>query len=48
MSYHPSWFRVDIVGTEESSTGQSCEEHNICGKALTLDAIVHLYVVQII
>ena len=40
MAHHPDEPLVKIVGIEESSAGRSCEEHVVCGTALTLDAVV--------
>jgi hypothetical protein len=39
---HPSGIVVEIVGTEMSCQGRSCEEHDICGDVLKEDIVVHL------
>ena len=45
--FHPSGITIEILGTEESSNGQSCEEHAVCGSAVDLDVVVRLHHVQI-
>ena len=39
---HPSGIVVEIVGTEMSCQGRSCEEHDICGEVLKEDIVVRL------
>ena len=39
-----SWFVVEIVGTERSDQGRSCEEHLFnCGEVLAEDVVVRLH-----
>jgi hypothetical protein len=38
---------VEIVGTEMSCQGRSCEEHDICGKVLKEDIVVRLRKIQL-
>ena len=47
MSHHPTGIQVDLVGIEEGGRGRSCEEHQVCGKVLTIDAVVRLRCIQI-
>ena len=44
---HPSGIVVEIVGTEMSCQGRSCEEHEICGEVLKEDVVVHLHKIQL-
>jgi hypothetical protein len=44
---HPSGIVVEIVGTEMSCQGRSCEEHDICGKVLKEDIVVRLRKIQL-
>jgi len=37
---HPSDIVIDIVGTEMSCQGRSCDEHEICGEVLEADVVV--------
>ena len=46
--HHPSGLIVDILGTEAANNGRSCEEHEVCGVMLDLDAVVRLRRVQIV
>ena len=39
---------LEIVGIEESSRGRSCEIHECCGEALTLDSVVRFRSIQIL
>lgn len=48
MATHPSGITVQIVGTEASSNGRSCEDHDICGSILADDFVVRLQKVQIV
>ena len=48
MSSHPSGITVEIVGTESSTTGRSCDEHDVCGSVLTEDVVVCFHKVQVI
>ena len=45
---HPSGVIVEIVGTEHSDQGHSCEEHPNCGEVMVEDVIVRLQKVQIL
>jgi hypothetical protein len=44
---HPGGIVVEIVGTEMSCQGRSCEEHEICGEVLTEDVVVRLRKIQL-
>ena len=44
---HPSGIVVEIVGTEMSCQGRSCEEHEICGEVLMEDIVVRLRKIQL-
>jgi len=44
---HPSGIVIDIVGTEMSCQGRSCDEHEICGKVLEADVVVRLHKIQL-
>jgi hypothetical protein len=44
---HPSGIVVEIVGTEMSCQGRSCEEHDICGEVLKEDIVVCLRKIQL-
>jgi hypothetical protein len=44
---HPSGIVVEIVGTEMSCQGRSCEEQDICGKVLKEDVVVRLRKIQL-
>ena len=44
---HPSGIVVEIVGTEMSCQGRSCEEHDICGEVLKEDVVVRLRKIQL-
>jgi hypothetical protein len=44
---HPSGIVVQIVGTQMSCQGRSCEEHEICGEVLTEDVVVRLRKIQL-
>jgi hypothetical protein len=44
---HPSGIVVEIVGTEMSCQGRSCEEHDICGEVLKEDIVVRLRKIQL-
>ena len=46
-NFHPSGVSVEILGTEESSNGRTCEEHVVCGSEVHLDMVVRLRRVQI-
>jgi hypothetical protein len=48
MSFHPTGITVEIVGTESTSQGRSCEEHDICGSVLAQDVVVRFRKVQVI
>ena len=48
MTSHPSGLTVEIVGTELSSQGRQCEEHDICGSVVAEDIVVRLRKVQVI
>jgi hypothetical protein len=39
---------VEIVGIENGSCGKSCEEHDICGNALYIDAVVRFRCIQVV
>jgi len=45
---HPTGITVDIVGIKASSSGRSCEEHDVCGIVLQEDTVVRIRHVQII
>ena len=47
-SIHPSGIVVEIVGTEMSCQGRSCEEHEICGEVLKEDVVVRLRKIQLV
>ena len=40
---HPSGIVVEIVGTEMSCQGRSCNEHENCGEVLKEDVVVCLH-----
>jgi hypothetical protein len=44
---HPSGIVIEIVGTEMSCQGRSCEEHEICGEVLKEDVVVRLRKIQL-
>ena len=44
---HPTGVTVEVLGTEESSNGRSCEEHDVCGAVVDVDMVVRLRRVQI-
>jgi hypothetical protein len=44
---YPSGIVVEIVGTEMSCQGRSCEEHDICGEVLKEDIVVRLRKIQL-
>ena len=44
---HLSGIVVEIVGTEMSCQGRSCEEHDNCGEVLKEDVVVHLRKIQL-
>ena len=44
---HPSGIVVEIVGTEMSCQGRSCEEHENCGEVLKEDVVVRLRKIQL-
>jgi len=44
---HPSGIVVEIVGTEMSCQGRSCEEHENCGEVLQEDVVVRLRKIQL-
>ncbi len=44
---HPSGILVKIVGMTVGCQGRSCEEHDICGKVLKEDLVVHLRKLQL-
>jgi hypothetical protein len=44
---HPSGIVVEIVGTEMSCQGRSCEEHDNCGEVLKEDVVVRLQKIQL-
>jgi hypothetical protein len=47
-SFHPTGIVVEIVGTERSDQGHSCEEHIAnCGEVMANDVVVRLQKVQI-
>ena len=46
--HHPNEPLVEIVGIEDSASGRSCEAHNVCGEALSIDSIVRFRKVQIL
>ena len=48
MACHPSGVTVDIVGTEASNNGRSCEKHECCGIVLECDVVVRFRVVQLV
>lgn len=45
---HPNEPLVEIVGIEEGGRGRSCEEHDVCGTALSIDCVVRFRYIQII
>ena len=48
MVFYPPSIVVEIVSTEESNQGCSCEEHPVnCGKVLELDLVARLWKVQV-
>ncbi len=48
MSYHPSGITIEIVGTEASRNGRTCDAHEVCGSVLSDDIAVRLRKVQIL
>jgi hypothetical protein len=40
MSYHTTGITVEIVGTESSTQGRSCDEDSICGSVLEESFVV--------
>ena len=44
---HPCGIVVEIVGTEMSCQGRSCEEHEICGEVMEEDVVVRLRKIQL-
>ncbi|KAI2509921.1 hypothetical protein MHU86_4486 [Fragilaria crotonensis] len=48
MSYHPSGITIEIVGTEASGNGRTCDAHDVCGNILSDDVVVRLRKVQIL
>ena len=48
MATHPSGITVEIVGTNCSNQGRSCEEHDICGSVLAEDVVVRFRKVQVL
>ena len=44
---HPSGIVIEILGTEMSCQGRSCEEHNNCGEVLKEDIVVRLRKIQL-
>ena len=49
MSFHPTGVTIEIVGTEASSNGRSCEAHEVCGRSVLFDdVVVRLRKVQIL
>lgn len=47
MACHPSGVCVNIVGTEASNNGRSCEKHAVCGCVLAPDVVVRFRHVQL-
>ena len=45
---HPSGIVVDIVGTNMTTNGRSCECHSCCGSVLEEDMVVRFRLVQVI
>jgi hypothetical protein len=42
--FHPTSIVMEIIGTERSDQGHSCEEHLAnCGKVMANDVVVHLW-----
>ncbi len=49
MSYHPSGITIEIVGTEASSNGRTCDAHDVLsGSDLSDDVVVRLRKLQIL
>ena len=48
MAMHPTGVTVDIVGINAGNRGRNCEEHDVCGTVLTLDALVRFRVEQVL
>jgi hypothetical protein len=48
MSYHPTGITIEIVGTESSTQGRSCDEHCTCGSVLEEGKVVRIRCVQIV
>ena len=46
MLDHPSGVSVEILGTEESSDGRTCEEHVVCSSEVHVDVAVRMRWVQ--
>ena len=44
---HPSGIVIDIVGTEMSCQGRSCDKHEICSEVLEADIVVRLRKIQL-
>ena len=44
---HPSGILFDFVGICSGNRGRSSEEHEVCGRVLELDSVVHIRRVQI-
>lgn len=47
-SHHPTGITVEIVGTEASTQGRSCDRHLCCGSVLSEDVVVRLRKVQVV
>jgi hypothetical protein len=45
---NPSGILVQIVGTQKSFQGRSCEEHEICDEVLKEDVVVRLRKMQLL
>ncbi len=48
MATHLPSIVAEIIGTEMSDQGRSCEEHAVCGSVLEEDVVVHLWKVQVL
>jgi hypothetical protein len=48
MAHHPNEPLVENVGIAANNRGRSCEHHNVCGDALTIDCVVRFRSIQIL
>ena len=43
----PTRVTVDIVSVKISNQGRSCEEYDVCGSVLKIDALVHFRTIHV-